>query len=80
MCVATFQRRRLENVSCEGGGFLFKETLPPKGGHTPVWRRFEVSIDALRFGCERGKLFNVEDLKTFLEGVEVFLLKKRSKV
>ena len=50
------------------------------GGHVPVWRRFEVSINALRFCCVRGELFNVEDLKTFLEGVEVFLLKKRSKV
>ena len=61
MCVATFQRRRLENVSLRVEVFLPKK-------RSKVWRRFEVSIDALRFGCERGKLFNVADLKTFLEG------------
>ena len=44
------------------------------------YRRFEVSINALRFCCVRGKLFNVADLKTFLVGKEVFLPKKRSKV
>ena len=70
MCVATFQRRRLENVSLRVEVFLPKK-------RSKVWRRFEVSIDALRFGCERGKLFNVEDLKTFLVREEVFYLKKR---
>ena len=41
LCVATFQRRRLENVS-------WVEVFLPKK-RSKVWRRFEVSIDALRF-------------------------------
>ena len=43
LCVVTFQRRRLENVSWRVEDSL-KETLPPLGGHMRVWRRFKVSM------------------------------------
>ena len=55
----TFQRRRLENVSC---GRRSPSKSPPRGDF--------LRVQGMKFLRVRGKLFNVADLKTFLVGEE----------